>query len=395
MLKSEKLSLLSSLLKQKKSKSFYAKRLNITENEVESLIQELKNNSSETVKATYSHNLEKGEFEFTGFYKQAPTPEQIIKDHKIDITKWKLVSFWSKEKSNGYVVSAFFKNISKEEQASNNFTEFIKNYKSPHNFIPVIKTNEHQPKACLIFNMQDAHWNKYDIDGKNNMNNRFVNVFNKVQHVIEKASYKTTIDKTIYVLGSDQFNNEFTGTTTKGTPQASLFTYEEGFKKISDYEIKMISYLLTKSKFVEVVYVPGNHDHFVGWHLVQFLAAYFRNQTNLKFDISQEATKYKRYKNTAMQFNHGDVLKAEKLAQIFPMDFKKEWSSCDHYLSFVGDKHHEVAKDLNGIKFYQLPALSTAKSTWDDKQGFSCKGEMRVFLISEKDGINAIYHEKL
>lgn len=227
------------------------------------------------------------------------------------------------------------------------------------------------------------------------MNKRFATIYAKMNKIVDKAAVGTDLEKIIYVLGSDQFNSEHTGTTTKGTPQSNLYTFEDSFEKIAQHEITVINFLLEKARYIEVLYVPGNHDQFVGWHLVQFLSAYFRHQPNLSFDKEQKATKYKRYRNTALQFNHGDVLKAEKLAQLFPMDFKEEWSKCDHFISMVGDKHHEVAKDLNGIKFYQLPALSTSKSTWEDKQGFSCKGEMMAFLITNTDGITDIYHEKI
>lgn len=390
-----KLEQLQELLYFKKSKEFYANRLNISVTEVENLLEELKATPL-SKEATIKHNIEKGSFEFTGFYASAPTPEQIIKDHKIDLKLWKLSSFWSKQKGSGYYVSAFFKAMPKEEKALTSFTETLKNFKTPHvPFYTKVDKNFKQPAACLIFNMQDAHWNKYDNNGNNDMNKRFATVYSKMNRVVNKASFGSTVEKIIYVVGSDQFNSEYTGATTKGTPQSNLFTYEDSFERISKNEITVISFLLEKAQNVEVVYIPGNHDHFVGWHLIQFLSAYFRNQKNLTFDIEQKATKYKRYKNTALQFNHGDVLKAEKLAQLFPMDFKHEWSNCDHYVSMVGDKHHEIAKDLNGIKFYQLPALSSSKSTWDDKQGFSCKGEMMAFLISEKDGITDIYHEKI
>lgn len=389
-----KLEQLQQLLSFKKSKAFYATRLGISIEDVEALLVELKATPL-SKEATFKHNIEKGSFEFTGYYQTAPTPEQIIKDHKIDLTQWKLSSFWSKQKGSGYYVSAFFRAIPKQEKAIISFTETLKDFKTPH--IPFYKKEKptNTTNSCLIFNMQDAHWNKYDNEGKNDMNKRFAIVYDKMHKIVDKASLGTNLEKIIYVLGSDQFNSEHTGLTTKGTPQSNLYTFEDSFEKIAQHEIAVILFLLEKARYVDVLYIPGNHDQFVGWHLVQFLSAYFRNQTNVSFDKEQKATKYKRYQNTALQFNHGDVLKAEKLAQLFPMDFKEEWSKCDHFVSMVGDKHHEVAKDLNGIKFYQLPALSTSKSTWDDKQGFSCKGEMMAFLITGKDGITDIYHEKI
>ncbi len=389
-----KLEQLQKLLKYKKSKAFYAKRLNVTETEIDYLLSELKGTPLDQG-VSVKHNIEKGTFEFSGFYKEAPTPDQIIKDHKIDLNKWQLAFFWSKQKGSGYYVSAFFKAITQQEKASKSFIDFLTTYKSTHVPVVNVEVNKALPNNCLIFNMQDSHWNKFDNEGKNDINKRFSTVFSKMERIVNKAAFGSNIDKVIYILGSDQFNSEYTNTTTKGTPQTNLAPYEDSFEKIADNEVNMINFLLSKSNNVEVVYIPGNHDHFVGWHLVSWLKAYYKDQTNLKIDGEQKCTKYRRYMNTAIQFNHGDVLKAEKLAQMFPMEFKSEWSKCDHFISMVGDKHHEIAKDLNGIKFYQLPSLSTSKSTWDDEQGFACKGEMMAFLISEKEGITDIYHEKI
>lgn len=78
------------------------------------------------------------------------------------------------------------------------------------------------------------------------------------------------------------------------------------------------------------------------------------------------------------------------------MEFKEEWSNCDYYYSFVGDKHHEMSKDIHGIKFYQIPQLSNAKSYWDDKQGHtSSKAEMTAFVITSTQGLTDIYKEIL
>ncbi len=95
-------------------------------------------------------------------------------------------------------------------------------------------------------------------------------------------------------------------------------------------------------------------------------------------------------------FNHGDAIKPEKLASIFPMEFKNKWSLCDNFYIFTGDKHHELSKDFMGIKFYQLPALSRAKSSWDDKQGHTCsKAELTAFVIDQSDGMTDIIKQRI
>ena len=126
------------------------------------------------------------------------------------------------------------------------------------------------------------------------------------------------------------------------------------------------------------------------------VSAYYKNQAGVTIDTSFNFTKYFRYDNTAVMLNHGDVQKPEKLAQNFPIEFKQEWGLCDHYFIMTGDRHTEHSKSIGGIKFYQIPALSKAKSMWDLKQGYTTTpAEMTSFLITEGKGITDIYKEVL
>ena len=90
------------------------------------------------------------------------------------------------------------------------------------------------------------------------------------------------------------------------------------------------------------------------------------------------------------------AIKAAKLANIFPIEFKEKWSYHDNYYIFTGDRHHEVSLDFNGIKFYQIPAFSKAKSLWDDKMGHVCsKAEVTGFLIEFDNGMTNIFKQYL
>ena len=142
--------------------------------------------------------------------------------------------------------------------------------------------------------------------------------------------------------------------------------------------------------------MAGNHDEYVGWHLASWLQTYYRNQHRVIFDISPKYRKYLSYGKSAMMFNHGDAIKPAKLANLFPMEYKEEWSRHDNFYIFTGDKHHELSLDFNGIKFYQLPAFSSAKSSWDDKNGYTVsKSEVTGFLIDVRDGMTNIFKQYL
>jgi hypothetical protein len=248
----------------------------------------------------------------------------------------------------------------------------------------------------LIINKQDSHLNKLDINGNNDIEERFGDFIQKVEIILNQAAISNNITDIKYIIGSDEFNSEFTNTTTKGTPQQNILSYHAAFQAICDHEVSVINLLLQKSKKVEVVFVAGNHDEFVGWHLASWLQTYFRNHERASFDISPKYRKYIDYGSSAMMFNHGDALKPAKLAGLFPMEYREDWSLHNNFYIFTGDKHHEMSLDFNGIKFYQLPAFSTAKSSWDDKNGYTItKGEVTGFLIDSQDGMTNIFKQYL
>lgn len=394
-MQNKKLEQLQQLLKSKKSKSYYASRLGLTVSEVETLLTQIKSKDTTTVDTSKKYNTEKKELVVNSFWTREPSPEEIIERHNVDINKWKLHSFWSKSHSNGFSVSVCFKEKSfTKDELLVELNKQIKNYKPSS---PVYKVpNKQKTKSALILNKQDAHLNKMSIDGNNNISKRYSEVEQCIENILAKSSIGTDLEKVYYILGSDLFNSEWTGMTTKGTPQQNIGSYHNSFKSIADHEIEVINSLLLYSDQVEVIYVPGNHDEFVGWHLVTLLEAHFRNQKNLKFNTSPDYTKYIKYSNTAICFNHGDVMKPEKIAQNFPIEFKKEWSNCDHYIVMVGDKHHQHIKSIGSIQFYQLPALSKAISSWDQKNGYTTGlAEMTGFLIREEKGLTDIYKEQV
>lgn len=401
----ELLESLKQMLGWKKSKSVYASKLGVTLDELEELLLELRKQEKQDTLEELDQferkvNIEKGTIESDVIVDFEPkTIEELAKLHKIDLTKYKISTYWSKLKSNGKFTSSILASLIKEEKEvfQSNFVSFLKEYK-PACCAKIKSVTKDLSKAniSLILPKQDAHFNKFDIGGKNDIEDRFRENDKSIWKILQKTALNNNISEIIYIVGSDQFNSEWTSLTTKGTPQQNILSYQDSFKAICDHEIGIIHNLLEFGNTVKIIFIPGNHDEFVGWHLINLLETYFRNEVNISFDSSTLNTKYHKFGNTAIMLNHGDAIKPKELAQKFPIGFKEKWSECDNYIIITGDKHHELSLDIHGIKFYQLPQLSSAVSKWDDKQGYiDNKAEMTAFVITETNGISDIYKEIL
>jgi hypothetical protein len=404
------------MLRWKKSKSFYAEKLGISEKEIEKLLKVLKNDDEEDVNEVgdyideledqvvkYVEDVKSGTGEIVyNSSEEIRTLDDLVERCNIDTSKWNIdkyiQNYWGSGKTPHWQVKAWM-SVKKEENVfQDRFIDFLSTYK-PHSKKINSPNKSERPLACLIINKQDAHLNKHDIEDNDSIEWRGSEIEQKVLTILSQARLSNDLMSITYVIGSDEFNSEWTNATTKGTPQQNTDDYQKAFEEICYHEIDMITLLLSNADYVNVIYVPGNHDEYVGWHLIKWLEAYFRDaveEERISFDSNTNYRKYHVFGSTAMMFNHGDAIKPSKLASIFPMEFKESWSEYDHFYIFTGDKHHELSQDFNGIKFYQIPAFSNAKSKWDDKNGYTCsKGEVTAFLIEHGQGMTNIFKQYL
>ena len=406
---------LEEILHWKKSKKFYADKLGIAESDVDELLKELRTRESiiqEAELGNYISELEetivrfeedilKGTGEIVINTKdEIKSLDELIIKCKIDTDKWEITkyvqNYWGNGETPHWQVKAWLGKKSTEQVFQDAFVDFLDSYKPVSQDVMSPKWEGNKFPAMLIINKQDSHLNKYDIDGNNDVTDRLANIMYKVEMIANQAQLSNNLDQITYIIGSDEFNSEFTGTTTKGTPQTNTHTYQTSFEYICGHEVLMITMLLQYAENVNVVYVAGNHDEYVGWHMVNWLSTYFRNIERVTFDCSPKYRKYISYGGSALMFNHGDAIKPAKLAALFPIEYREGWSFHNNFYIFTGDKHHEVSHDFNGIKFYQIPAFSNAKSLWDDKNGHTMsKAEVTGFLIEQGSGMTNIFKQYL
>lgn len=402
---------LEKLLMHKKSKAYYAEKLGITLEQVDDLLERMRARDDaeaanyitalEDAIVSFQENVEKGTGEVVyNSSEEIRTLDELIEKCKIDTEKWEVVkyvqNYWGNQENPQWQVKAWLSKKKEDGVFQQSFIDFLSNYTpSPRpEYVP--KNTHYLPYGCLVINKQDAHYNKYDVYGDNEMAKRFENIRTKVDVILEQATLTNRLEKVTYIVGSDEINSEFTNTTTKGTPQENIGTYHQSFKQICNHEVWMVETMLEYCDNLEILYVPGNHDEYVGWHIITWLSAYFKNEKRVTIDDSPRYRKYVSYGKSAMMFNHGDAMKPDRLAMIFPMEYKDGWSEHDYFYVFTGDKHHEVVQSFNGIKFYQIPAFSNAKSLWDDRSGYTgVKGEVTAFLIDKNYGMTNVLKQYL
>jgi hypothetical protein len=217
----------------------------------------------------------KGECEIDGLVKKRiKTLEDLIEACQIDTEIWEVISWecnkweigrkeksvdWTAEKgvSSGKIrdtgkifveplfqVKCKLQKLSAKSTFQKEFKNFLKGYQPQAPVYKPYTPKNGREESILIFPKQDAHFNRVDIKGRNDIYARFRLIEEKTMDILLEASAQHQLDKITYIVGSDQFNSEFTGLTTGGTPQQNLLTYREAFKLICNHEITVIENLL-------------------------------------------------------------------------------------------------------------------------------------------------------
>jgi len=335
-------------------------------------------------------------FDFTA--DRIPTEQEIIEHFNIDTKLYRINQIYHKTSFGGKYAITVSLLANKGQDAISLSDEFIQKLGKIEP-LPNININSlfdgSRPSACLVIPKQDAHWNAYDVKGENSIEDRFATFTKTLYHQLEKVSLTNELDKIIYVVGSDEFNSEYTNATTKGTPQQNILTYEQAFEKITEFNIETIKLLKSYAKEVEVILLNGNHDHYVGWHLANVLKHVFKKIHFVTINDSTENTKIVNYQKNLILLNHGDAQSPKELGGKFPVLAHSIWSNYTNYVVICGDKHHERSADINGVICYQVPQLSKAVSAWSDKKGYLLsKPELLTFLF-EEDELSNIFRNRI
>ena len=360
-------------------------------------IENERQNIFKNVVALGVHNEEHKEFKFTA--NRIPTYDEIISHFNIDTTKFFINQTYLKTSFGGKFAITVSILAIKGNKTIYLDDIFIKRLNKVINSPNILKSNIKLDKkllsASLLIPKQDAHWNKYDIYGNNCIEERFEIFISKLTKQLNNIVKINKLEEILYIVGSDEFNSEWTNMTTKGTPQQNILSYKEAFELISEFNIKTIKLLASYSYKVKVMLLNGNHDYNVSWHLAHLLKRIFSNNINIEVDDTLTNTKIYSYGDNLCLLNHGDEMKPRDLANKFPIIAKDKWSNFSNYFCISGDKHHELSHDFNGIVTFQVPQLSKYKSLWDEKKGYvTSKSELITFLF-ENDGLSSIFRDKI
>ena len=338
------------------------------------------------------------------------TLEELIKQFKVDTSKWKVERFicnsWEVgAKIDGeivtsplYQVKATFvkkdgwdtESIKTEidrvkEDAKREIKPFNINKKYPHsrkatNALEVSVFDLHLGKLAWKDETGGA---SYDLKIAQRIGNQaFVDLLSR--------SCGSGVGKILLVLGNDAIHSDnISGTTTKGTPVSGDGRYHKLFQAGYEMGKRQIETCL-KVAPVEVVTCVGNHDTHVSWGISHSLESLYSGNKHVSFDNGPALRKYWNHGNTLLMFTHGSDEKQRELPMIMATESPRLFGECEYREAHVGHYHTVKTVEEFGVRVRTIPSL-TPPDAWHAKCGYvNNVRAAQSFLWSKYDGLLTI-----
>ena len=305
-------------------------------------------------------NNEKGTMESTIETSFEPkSDEELAKLHKINLDKYKISNYWTKQKSNGKFTSSVFATLKKpNDYTAEDFAKFLENYKPADIIIRNVDCELDRDEIDIEVSIADFHLAKKTLEGETlqEKKNQYLGI---VRDLVEKTRNSFKINKIVFPISNDFFHTDnYQNQTTNGTPQDVLVGYDKEYEAGFDLLVTAINYLRAFSNHVEVVLVQGNHDRTKSFYLAHALEVFFSQNTDVAFQREHSTTKSVVLGSTFIGYHHGNC-KIDDLPLLFATGKDSfDFGAAKYREIHTGDKHHYMAKETKGGRIQQMPSLS-------------------------------------
>lgn len=263
----------------------------------------------------------------------------------------------------------------------------------PKHKFPMLNIRASRQKFAAVIAPFDLHYGKYGwMDEVGHGYNRKEARELLLHHSSDLAKTISAFgrpEKLIVASASDYFHiDNQQNTTTSGTPQDVDGTRSQILIEGCELAVEHAE-MLAQIAPVEWLGVAGNHDRDSALTVMLYMNAWFKKNKRVTVDVSADMQRCTQYGNSALAFFHGHGIKVPQLGAVMEQKFRKIWRQTDKHYVFSGHLHHEVVREINGIKHYQVSSLS-GHDRYHATNGYILSDRaMQAYLVSQDKGITA------
>jgi hypothetical protein len=211
------------------------------------------------------------------------------------------------------------------------------------------------------------------------------------------------LQKIHFIVGNDLFHSEnMAGTTPKGGNVLDIDgRLPKGIEVVLDAFLEVAEMCLEVAP-VEFIWVPGNHDYVGSMWFSHVLNAYFRNDPNVRVDISPAPKKARLWGDLLIGWWH-DASGRKAMASIneLPQFWPDLWGKSRWREIHVGHKHKaDVVKTkpvttLGGTIIRQCAGLTTIDA-WHSEEFFTdAVPACESYVWHKDDGVAAMFNQNI
>lgn len=408
---STKLNELKALLPQKKSRAYYAKKLGISELEVEELIKEIRNKPEVEELEGWNEDLKQGTAQLTTSSEEPiKTLDDLIRVCKIDTTVWNIDKYIQNFWGDKYQVKAFLSKIKKDEDLQNQKELILNELKAEKEKIRWAVNIADAPDwlidsnrvgdTMLELDIPDIHIGKlswavesgedYDIDIA-------VKRYKDAVHELLSRVDLSKVERIHLPLGNDAIHiDNSENQTTAGTAVDTDGRFAKIFRAAKKLFIEVIEELRQIAP-VDVTIIRGNHDSQTMFLLGELLDAWFHGEEDIMINNSPKFRKYYKYGKNGFMYTHGDKEKHAELGQIFAHEEANLWAATKYRFCKLGHRHinrktnKPSFKDVItgdtyiGFQVQIIPSLS-GSDEWHYAHAYLGAKQAKAFLYHREKG---------
>jgi len=176
------------------------------------------------------------------------------------------------------------------------------------------------------------------------------------------------IERIVYPIGQDFYHiDNPQNQTSNGTTVDSSAMWQEMYKAGVELLIWTVEQLRHIAP-VECPYVAGNHDKMMSYCAALTVDAYYSSVDTVTVDASPSPRKYIHYGKNLIGFTHGADEK-KRIETLMQLEAPEAWAQTKFREFHMGHLHSEYAKEIGGIIFRRIAAI-TAPDAWHNDKGF-------------------------
>ena len=213
------------------------------------------------------------------------------------------------------------------------------------------------------------------------------------------AAYPHETELLLLPLGNDLFHvDSMQNTTTSGTRVDVDSRWQRAFRLVAEFVVEEIIEAARKvAPRVEVIMVPGNHDHQRTFYLGELLRVFYAKTPGIRVQNAPTPRKYRLWRQVLLGWTHGHRGRHRDLPLLMAVEASGLWGHASWREWQVGhyharkQYHYMPLVDERGVIVRVLPALS-GTDAWHAEMGFIGSKRAASLIVYHPEGEEAAFH---